>query len=195
LERATGSVHRDGPGSQWNDRPLSDKGIRAAEELAVTLAAERPIAIYSSPYRRAIQTVEPLADRVGIAIQIVEDLRERLLGSHLSDGWQHHMSRAWENFDYALEGGESSREAQRRVLSVLDDLRSRHRAGTIVAASHGNLIALALNAIVPTVNHNFWRSMRLPDVYRLEWVDSHLARSRPGHPRVNPNRFNVVCLS
>jgi hypothetical protein len=39
FERATGSVHRDGPGSEWNDRPLSDEGIRAAEELAVTLAA------------------------------------------------------------------------------------------------------------------------------------------------------------
>jgi broad specificity phosphatase PhoE len=28
-------------GSEWNDRPLSDKGIHAAEELAVTLASGR----------------------------------------------------------------------------------------------------------------------------------------------------------
>jgi formylglycine-generating enzyme required for sulfatase activity len=39
FERATGSLHRDGPGSEWNDRPLSDEGIRETEELAVTLAA------------------------------------------------------------------------------------------------------------------------------------------------------------
>jgi 2,3-bisphosphoglycerate-dependent phosphoglycerate mutase len=120
FEHAAGSVHRDGPGSEWNDRPLSDKGIRAAEQLAVTLAAEGPTAIYSSPYRRAIQTVEPLADRVGMAIEIVEDLRERLLGSHLSNDWRSHMSRALEDFDYVLEGGESSRQAQRRVIRVPD---------------------------------------------------------------------------
>lgn len=173
FERAAGSVYRDGPGSEWNDRPLSKEGIRAAEELAGTLAAEGATAIYSSPYRRAIQTVEPLAHRVGIAIEVVEDLRERLLGSQLSQNWQSHMSRSWENFDYALEGGESSRQAQRRVLRVLDDLHSRYPTGAIVAASHGNLIALALNAIVPTVDHEFWRSMPLPAVYRLEWADSH----------------------
>jgi 2,3-bisphosphoglycerate-dependent phosphoglycerate mutase len=128
-----------------------------------------------APYRRS-----SLADRVGIAIEIVEDLRERLLGSHLSNDWRSRMSRAWEDFDYVLEGDESSRQAQRRVIRVLDDLRSRHRAGTIIAASHGNLIALALNAIVPTVDHDFWRSMPLPAVYRLEWLGGHWHARGPG---------------
>ncbi len=83
--------------------PASNGGIGAAEQPAVRLAAEAPIAIYSSPYRRALQTVEPKADRVGIAIEIVDDLRERLLGSQLSDDWERHTSRASEDFDYVLE--------------------------------------------------------------------------------------------
>ena len=36
-------------------------------------------AIYSSPYPRAVQTVEPLSRRLGFEIGLVDDLRERLL--------------------------------------------------------------------------------------------------------------------
>ena len=53
------------------------KGHAAAEELVESLAALGLTAIYSSPYRRAI---EPLAARLDLPIQEVEDLRERTLG-------------------------------------------------------------------------------------------------------------------
>jgi broad specificity phosphatase PhoE len=49
-------------------------------------------------------------------------------------------------FDHVLPCGESSRQAQYRILRVLDELRAKHETGTIVVASHGNLIALALHA-------------------------------------------------
>ena len=38
-------------------------------------------------------------------------------------------------------------------MRVLDTIASRHSAGTVILASHGNLIALALHAIMPNVDY------------------------------------------
>jgi broad specificity phosphatase PhoE len=47
----------DGPGEAL--RPLTERGRRQAEELAGELCAARPHTIVSSPYRRAVDTVQP----------------------------------------------------------------------------------------------------------------------------------------
>ena len=61
-------------------RPLSDRGRADAFRVAAALA-DLPIhAIYSSPYTRARQTVEPLSTARGLPIVTIDDLRERHLG-------------------------------------------------------------------------------------------------------------------
>ena len=45
-------------------RPLSPKGWKQAELLASRLASLDVSALYSSPYVRCVQTVQPLADRL-----------------------------------------------------------------------------------------------------------------------------------
>lgn len=50
-------------------RPLTDKGWRQAEAIADMLAESRPDRILSSPYVRCVQTVEPLAGRVGVKVE------------------------------------------------------------------------------------------------------------------------------
>jgi 2,3-bisphosphoglycerate-dependent phosphoglycerate mutase len=52
----------DGPAEAL--RPLTGRGRRQAEELAGELCAARPHTIVSSPYRRAVDTVQP-AERCG----------------------------------------------------------------------------------------------------------------------------------
>jgi hypothetical protein len=39
----------------------------------------------------------------------------------------------------------------------------------VVAGSHGNLIALALNAIEPLVDHAFWAQIPMPAIYAVRW--------------------------
>ena len=81
--------------------------------------------------------------------------------------WQNALRRSWEDFDYAPAGGETSRDAQARVMRVLDDVGGAHAAGTVALASHGNLIALAMHAIVPGVDYAFWASIPMPAVFGL----------------------------
>jgi 2,3-bisphosphoglycerate-dependent phosphoglycerate mutase len=148
---------------EQNDRPLAEAGRRDADRLADQLSAEPVAAIHSSPYPRALQTVE-LRTEVGL----VDDLRERLLSPGALPDWRERLQRSWSDFGYRLAGGESSADAQRRVTAALASLRRRHPGGRIVAASHGNLVALALHAIAPDqVDFAFWAAMPTPAVYLL----------------------------
>jgi 2,3-bisphosphoglycerate-dependent phosphoglycerate mutase len=148
-------------------RPLTAKGFRDAIKLCDTLSSTRIDAAYSSPYLRARQTIEPIARARGLIIETVDDLRERLLSSSDLPEWRTHLKSSWNDFDYAPPGGETSRVAQARVVRVLDTIASRHRAGTVILASHGNLIALALNAFLPNVDYAFWESIPMPAVFTL----------------------------
>ena len=53
------------------------------------------------------------------------------------------------------------------ILRVLDTIATRHSAGTAILASHGNLIALALNAFMREVDYASWESIPTPAVFTL----------------------------
>ena len=151
-----------------NDRPLTEAGRAAAAELAAELDGWEFTAIYSSPYPRATATVQALADRRGMRVLLLVDLRERLLSTELHDGWQDSLRRSWSDPDFALPGGESGRDAQRRAMGILDLLRSRHPdGGRLVIGSHGNLISLILQSLEPGVGYDFHLDMPMPALYRL----------------------------
>jgi broad specificity phosphatase PhoE len=56
----------DGPD---HTRPLTPKGHRQSAAIADALAAAGPDRLVSSPYRRCTQTLEPLAERLGLAVE------------------------------------------------------------------------------------------------------------------------------
>lgn len=151
-----------------DDRPLTDAGRTAARELAAELDDWEVTAIYSSPYARAQETARELATRRGLRVQLLDDLRERRLAGELHDGWRESLERAWADADFAMPGGESGRDAQRRAVALLDLLRVRHPdGGRLILASHGNLISLILHALEPGVDFDFHMAMPMPAVYRL----------------------------
>ena len=86
--------------------PLSEKGRADSERLADFLQGKGIEQIYSSPYPRAVQTLEPLARRLGLPIELEPDLRERTVGSWVED-FSAFARRQWEDFDYRLAQGES----------------------------------------------------------------------------------------
>ena len=151
-----------------DDRPLTDAGLRAAAELAEELDGWEISAVYSSPYARALETVTALADRRGLTVQVLPDLRERVLSLEPHDGWRESLERSWADADLALPGAESGRVAQRRAIGMLDLLRARHPdGGRLVIGSHGNLISLILQALDPGVGYAFNMAMPTPAIYRL----------------------------
>jgi 2,3-bisphosphoglycerate-dependent phosphoglycerate mutase len=158
--------------SDWSpdeQRPLSAKGHADAQRVAEVLAPYSIRAIYSSPYTRARQTVEPLAARLGLPITEDRQLRERHLSSEPLADFLASVKMLWENPTFAFEGGESNIEAQQRGVAVVNALLEKHPRENIVLATHGNLLALILQHFGKMIDVAFWQSMSMPDVYSLSF--------------------------
>jgi 8-oxo-dGTP diphosphatase len=66
--------HADaGHRSEWDgpdrERPLSTRGWRQAQGLSASIGEDRPQRLLASPYTRCVQTLEPLADQLGLAVE------------------------------------------------------------------------------------------------------------------------------
>jgi 2,3-bisphosphoglycerate-dependent phosphoglycerate mutase len=152
-------------------RALSAQGRAGAEHVAALLG-DRPLAaVYASTARRAIQTVTPLAAARGLAVTAMEDLRERRLSATPVDDHASAVAWCWAHPMEALPGGESNRAAQRRGVATIANLTARHSDAAIALGTHGNLLALILQHWQPAVDHTFWSSLTLPDIFILTLGD------------------------
>ena len=149
--------------------PLSDKGQESLAQLEF-LAYKSITAIYSSPYRRAIQTVEPLAQSLKLAIQTNKRLIERKLSSQAiaDQDFEQCLMQLWSQPTFSLVGGESNQQAQQRALALLHELESKHQNEEIIISSHGNLICILLSAFDSSIDYNFWCGLSMPDVLVLD---------------------------
>ena len=150
-----------------DNRSLSIQGTKDAHQVADVLQVYPIAKIYSSPYRRAIQTIEPLAARLNLPVQIEPDLRERRLGNSLTDDFYTAVEQTWRTPSFARPGGESNATAQQRGIAIIRRLQKQHIAEHIVLSTHGNLMALLLQDVDPFIDFTFWKSLTMPDIYAL----------------------------
>ena len=124
IRHAKSAPNPEIPEAEW---PLSALGHEQAAGLADQQCGYGITAVVSSPYRRAIDTVSPLAERLGFSIRVVGDLRERKLREGISDDWEALTARSWADFSFALPNCESAFDAQRRIQNSLDQLAREYR--------------------------------------------------------------------
>lgn len=157
-------------GRPATDAALCERGRRDATNLVTRFADVKIEAIYSSPFRRARETVTPLARSRNLQIFDVLDLRERALGHGPFDDSDFELAvrATWTDFSFAHPGGESNAAAQSRGIAALRDLQARHGNGAIILSSHATLVALILNSFDSSIGFEFWRGISMPDVHRLE---------------------------
>lgn len=156
--------------AEWTldeNRSLSAQGREDAIRVA-NILYEYPISIiYSSISRRARETITPLAEQLGLSIYMEPDLQERRLGDGIFEDFFQAVEVTWRNSSFAHPGGESSLIAQKRGVAVVQRLLAKHPAQQIVLSTHGNLMALILQSFDPSVDFMFWKSLTMPDVYKL----------------------------
>jgi 2,3-bisphosphoglycerate-dependent phosphoglycerate mutase len=157
------------------NRPLSAQGARDALRLAELLsapvrapAADTIVGVYASTARRAQQTVTPLAARQGLPLHVSPALDERRLAGGPVEDFHAAVRATWADFGFAHPGGESNAAAQARGLALVRDLCEVHPGAQIVLGTHGNLLALIVHGLLPACGYAFWRSLTMPDVYRLD---------------------------
>ena len=76
LVRHGSAGSRDDSDPADHDRPLDEAGLGQAAELTEWLRHEDVTRIVSSPYRRCVQTVQPLADLLGVPVELCDAVAE-----------------------------------------------------------------------------------------------------------------------
>jgi 2,3-bisphosphoglycerate-dependent phosphoglycerate mutase len=179
------------PALPERDWPLSQRGRQQAADLAPALAELGVDALASSPYIRAIDTLRPYAEAVGLEIAVDEDLRERALGGWMPDlaDVEAAVKRMHADLDFQLEGGESGHACNARVEAALARVIAAYPGRTIAVGSHGGVLGHLLARQGLPLPDEFWRGIRNPHLFvfdareTLRWVDE---RTFDGAPRLMP---------
>lgn len=64
------------PGGGPADPGLALRGVQQAARIPAALACDRVTALYSSPAKRALETAQPLAEALGLELQIESGIKE-----------------------------------------------------------------------------------------------------------------------
>ncbi|HEV2123303.1 MAG TPA: histidine phosphatase family protein [Chloroflexota bacterium] len=161
------------------DLPLTDLGVRQAEQAAAWLLGKGIEHVFSAPLLRARQTAAIVATCLGLdesGVTILQDLDEVRVGD--LDGRRDDES--WATLDRVLErwregdleaafpGGETLAAAMGRFEGALKEIAQQYPSGTVAAVSHG---AIQLT-VVPKLCSALGEEMRLG---RVEWTLANAA--------------------
>jgi Fructose-2,6-bisphosphatase len=168
--------------------PLSELGLRQAQLAAKALLKEKITAIYSSDLRRAVQTAEPLANRLGLKINTTSAFRERHVG--VLEGLTFDEARESFAEDYnalvsreiahVITKGESYRQLLQRATTALEEILKVHEGERIAIFAHTGTICFLtlylLGAIHEHTTHTPWLVTSNCGINRFEFRGRHNVR-------------------
>ena len=138
----------DGPA----DPLLSPLGLRQAEATANLLATEGVDHVVTSTMQRAIQTGQPLADRLGLTPERLEDLKE---SDHLRSSYtpveemdaDHEVIREFLDDPLSMfaDGYEAFRD---RITTALDAVVADNRGRTVAVFCHAMVVGVYLQTLL-----------------------------------------------
>jgi broad specificity phosphatase PhoE len=153
------------PGVAVRDWPLSSTGLADAERLAELLVPYAPAAILASDEMKARQTAQPLAERLGLGVEVVAGLREheRRTVGYLGDAaFQATMARFFAEPDALIFGEETARQALHRFTLAIVGALASHPDGDVAVFTHGTVLSLFVAARNATDPMDFWKRLSLP---------------------------------
>ena len=157
------------------------------------LSLSNTTAIYSSDLTRAFSTAETIGQALALPITKERRLRERHFGDFEGKTWaeidEHspEVSRKWRERDPHWrpgEGSESLIDLQSRVMSIVNELASKHLGEQIVIVSHGGVMDI-LYRWATSQDLQTPRSWSLDNavINRLLWTPEHLSLLNWGDSR------------
>ncbi|QNR67510.1 histidine phosphatase family protein [Paenibacillus peoriae] len=172
--------HGESPKTEGNERTrgLTDKGKSDAFQITELLRGEGIEVFVSSPYQRAILTIQELAQCSGQEVLIFEDLKERIFSSEGNrmpdDELFPLLDKSFSDPNFALREGESNAVCQNRSITVLKELLKIYRGRKVALGTHGAVMTLMMGYYDKQYDLNFLLHTSKPDVYRMEFNDQEL---------------------
>lgn len=150
-----------------SDVPLNQNGLRQAETLAQKLCDVNFEVIVSSPLTRARKTAEIIsACHPSIPLEVIKNFAERGVGvfegltkEEAKEKYPELFNRqCTRQLDDAPTGGETIRQFENRIISGLDELKTRYADKTVLLVCHG-FVSRMINKQIKELSydemHNF----------------------------------------
>ncbi len=150
---------------------LTTLGQQQARDLSPILVRLSIGSVYSSPYKRAKDTIQPFAKKTGLGIHFLDAFAERVLAPTDQPDWLDHIRKSFDDPAYALPGGESLNNCAARMRSGLE-IACAQSKGNLAVVSHGNAIAALLMQLTSGFGFEDWRGMQNPDIFRLSFHEN-----------------------
>ena len=172
--------HAASPFSLDNElqRGLSEQGQLDSQRVAEILKNEKIDIFVSSSYRRAIDTVRPLAELTNQEIIQYDGLAERAIASIRCVIPEAELLKAIEEsfneINYCMPEGETTEQARARSIPIIEKLLTEHNGKKIAIGTHGNIMTIILNFFDPSFGYEFWAQTSKPDIYRAEFEGMNL---------------------
>lgn len=139
-------------------RPLTEKGLQDTKKVTEALADKGISAVYSSPYKRTVDTIMDFAEFSGLEIKTIRDFRERSVGTWVED-FKSFSQNQWADFEYKLEGGECLREVQERNIYALLEVLAAEKGKSIAIATHGTALSTIISYFKPDFGYQGFYSI------------------------------------
>ena len=164
------------------DRPLSERGVSQAHDLAGELSTAQLTAVYSSDLQRASMTAEIIAAPHQLQVEPNSAWREIDMGewegrslAALHEGTPALVTQVYNDpASFQYPGGESFVDFSARVQAALDHLRQTHESGDIALVAHGGVCRAIIGSALEMPMKNW---LRLAQGYGcvnvIEWYGSN----------------------
>ncbi len=150
----------------WTDIPLSAQGVTQAEALGERLGRVSITAVYSSDLGRAMETARPAAERHGLSVTPLKELREKRFGDWeglTQTELERDYTALWHRYhserdlNALVPNGETWPQVQSRMARALMTILRDHPGpdDAVLVVGHGGsgrvFILEALQAALPTL--------------------------------------------
>lgn len=141
-------------------RPLTEKGL-SDRAYIVDYFKGKPISeIYASPYRRAVETLIPLADERGQHINKNPDFREWMGGRPFPpEQFDERMLAMWNDFSHQAHGCESFLALSRRVVRGICQILDKKDISYAVIGGHGLMMSVCIRHFYPLFGYDQFQKM------------------------------------
>ncbi len=162
-----------------HERKLDEDGLIQAKSLSDKLVklGLNSSTIYSSPFRRAMETITPFA-QTNTNIKIIQKAELEEIHMPKDDKLSKHqmIEKMWNDENFKIGNGASHKEHYDKIKQFLNEIFEdfKNNQNDLVIISHGVLIGIILKFFFKVdFKYNDWKTMTMPDIYFLNFEDNN----------------------
>lgn len=151
-----------------NDWPLSETGIKQAQELADSNKFKDIDLIYSSDIERAYQTAKPIADKLRKNVERCKELNELYMDDGeilFDDEFRKAIDDTLTHLYTSFHGWEPAHNALERFSKKIEEIDKEHDEKNILIVSHNIVIVLFFSKLLDKLDHVRERGLIIKDSY------------------------------